>query len=179
MKKIILSSCVIIVLTLTATSQITKGFWFLSGNANFSTLKSASDASVKYKQTDIQISGSVGHFVLDKFAVGLRPWLGYGSNNLGNSSTVFNIGPFVRYYILPSGKIVNIITDASFSHGFFSGGNNSNTLSFYAGPVIYFNTSVGMEFLLGYSTIKNVGYAGHDSRTQLAIGFQFHLEKEK
>lgn len=169
----------VLILNSTANGQITKGYWLLSGNASISSSKSSSAASIQFKQTDIQVSAGLGHFFLDKFAVGIRPSFSYGSNNVGNSSSVFRIGPFIRYYILQPESIVNVISDASYSHGFFSGGSNSNALSLYVGPVIYFNTSVGMEFLLGYSTIKNVGYAGSDSKIQFAIGFQFHLEKEQ
>jgi hypothetical protein len=160
-------------------SQITKGYWLLSGNASVSSSKNSSAASIQFKQTDIQVGTNVGHFIIDKLAVGLRPLFSYGSNNVGNSSSVFGIGPFVRYYILKPESIVNLLSDASYSYEVISGGQKSNTITLFAGPVVYFNSSVGIEFLLGYSTTKIVGFDGRNNKVQFGVGFQFHLEKEK
>jgi hypothetical protein len=57
-----------------------------------------------------------------------------------------------------------------------------NTFSASAGPVIYFNSSVGMEFLLGYYSRKEViqqngDIINHQKGFQIGIGFQIHLEK--
>lgn len=177
--KQIIATFLITIIVCEAQSQITKGYWLLSGNTSISSLKSSSAASIQFKQTDIQVSAGVGHFFFDKFAVGIRPSFSYGSNNVGNSSTVFGIGPFVRYYILKPESTVNVISDANYSYGAISGGQKSNTFSLYAGPVVYFNTSVGVEFLIGYSTTKVVGFNGSNNKIQFGIGFQFHLEKEK
>jgi len=49
-----------------------------------------------------------------------------------------------------------------------------------AGPVIYFNSSVGLEVLLGYSSsLEDVENANKEVRKgfQVAVGFQIHLEK--
>ncbi len=49
-----------------------------------------------------------------------------------------------------------------------------------AGPVIFFNTSVGLEFLLGYSSsIEDIKdrYKNSIQGFQIGIGFQIHLEK--
>jgi hypothetical protein len=49
------------------------------------------------------------------------------------------------------------------------------------GPVIFFNTSVGMEFLFGYSSnIENVKelYKNSLKGFQIGIGIQIHLEKQ-
>lgn len=162
-----------------AESQITKGYWLLSGNASISSSKNSSAASIQFKQTDIQVSTAVGHFVTDKLALGLRPSFSYGSNNVGNSSSVFGVGPFVRYYVLKPESIVNLFSDVSYSYEAISGGQKSNRFTLFAGPVVYFNTSVGMEFLLGYSTTKIIGFGGRNNKIQFGVGFQFHLEKEK
>ena len=90
-------------LALNSNSQITKNNWLLSGNASFSTQKSSSTASLQYKQTDFQISPTIGYFIIDKFAVGLRPSFTYGKINWvanAKSQTIFSIGPFARYYFL-------------------------------------------------------------------------------
>ena len=159
--------------------QITKGNWLVGGSANFSTIQYSSGASLHYKQTNFQISPTVGYFLKDKFAVGLRPSLSYGSNNLGNSSTVITIGPFVRYYFLKPETIFNLFTEGSYKYGTISRGQRLNTFSFAAGPVLYFNSSVGLEFTIGYSTTKVVGFTGSNNEMLAGIGFQFHLEKDK
>jgi hypothetical protein len=61
----------------------------------------------------------------------------------------------------------------------FSANYKMNTLAINAGPVIYLNKAVGLEFLLGYSTTKFVKYDGWNSSLQLGIGLQVHLEKHK
>jgi hypothetical protein len=179
MKKTLLLCFATFTLLLSASGQITKGYWLLSGSAGFSSLTIKSAASIQLKQTDIQLSGSVGHFIFDKFAAGIRPSLSYGSNNITHASTVFNIGPFVRYYLLRKESTVNILADAGYLYGTLSGNNSSNTYTVSIGPVVYFNTSVGLEFLIGYSTTKIPGYDGSNNKIQVGVGFQFHLEKEK
>lgn len=178
MKKMIILVLTVLMFT-ESYSQITKGNWLLSGSASISSLKSSSAASIQFKQTDIQISAGVGHFFFDKFAAGIRPSLSYGSNTIANSSTVFSVGPFVRYYFLKPENIINVVSDASYSYGRISGGQKLNSFSLFAGPVLYFNESVGLEFLIGYSTTKIIGFNGSNNKMQFSIGFQFHLEKEK
>jgi hypothetical protein len=60
-----------------------------------------------------------------------------------------------------------------------SKGGAQDLLLFSGGPVIYFNSSVGLEFTGNYR-IDRV----HDTKTSaktffIAIGFQVHLEKDK
>lgn len=168
----------------TGKSQITKGNWLLSGNASFASQKSSSTATVQYKQTDFQISPSIGHFILDKFAVGLRPSFTYGKNNLvasGKAQTIFSIGPFVRYYFLQPDRPFNLLTEGSYSYATLNRASESKQHTFYfaAGPVLYFNTTVGLEFTIGYSTTKVVSFSGSNNVIRFGLGFQIHLEKEK
>ncbi len=61
-----------------------------------------------------------------------------------------------------------------------SGGGSTNTQRYWIGPVLYFNSSVGIEFLLGYSSsVEDVeGYQKETRKGfQIGIGFQIHLEK--
>lgn len=109
MRKTILFILIIIICSNAANSQISKGNWLMSGSASFLRLQSSSAASIQYKQTNFQISPTVGYFLKDKFGIGVRPSLTYGSNNLGNSSTVISIGPFARYYFLKPENIFNLL----------------------------------------------------------------------
>ena len=176
---IVLLACISIALT--ANCQITKGNWMLGGNASFSSLKSSSTAAAQFKQTDIQIIPTVGYFFIDKFTAGLRPSLTYGSNTIANSNTIIGIGPFARYYFLSPDNILNLFTEGSYSYGSISGkgqiASKSNTYSVSGGPVVYFNSSVGLEFTLAYSTTKVVGFTGTNNEVRFGIGFQFYLEK--
>lgn len=181
MKKSIQLLIILLLFSITSNSQITKGNWLLSGNASFSMLQYGSEGTVRYKQTNLQLAPSVGYFLKDKLAVGLRPALTYGSNNisLANSETIFTIGPFVRYYLLKPANVFNILTEGSYLYGTFKSGPKQNTFSFAAGPVIYFNSSVGLEFLLGYASTKVAHFAGNNNELKFSIGFHFNLEKEK
>lgn len=179
MKKII-CLCVVVLLFNLSYSQITKGNWLVGGSASFSNTDYGSGASTQYKRTDLQISPSIGYFVADKLAFGLSPSIVYGKailpTNTG-SSTVFNIGPFARYYLLQADKPFNLFAEGNYAYGAISGGDGQHTYSIEAGPVLYFNSSVGLEFTFGYSSTKYVGYSGHDNVLQFGIGFQIHLEK--
>lgn len=160
--------------------QLTKGNWLLSGSANLSMLKYGSEASIKFKQTNLLIAPSVGYFLMDKLALGIRPSLIYGSNNIGNSEKVFSVGPFIRYYLLKTEGLFNLLTEGGYYYGTYqSSGIKQNVFSFAAGPVLYFNSSVGLEFLIGYSTTKIAHFDGVNNALQFGIGLQFNLEKDK
>lgn len=185
MKNLFLLTVSIIAFSVISNSQITKKNWLLSGSASFSTQKNASTASLQFKQTDIQISPTIGHFILDKFAVGLRPSIAYGKNNLianAKATTFILIGPFARYYFLQPEKIFNLFLESAYSYGIISNqGSDSkqNTFSIAGGPVLYFNNSVGIEFAIGYTKTKIIDFEGSNNAVRFGIGLQFHLEKEK
>jgi hypothetical protein len=167
-----------------ANSQITKGNWLVGGNASFSRLQNSSSASVQFKQTNVEISPLAGYFLQDKFAVGVNPSLSFGSNTVANTNTVITVGPFIRYYFLPTGNIFNLFAQSSYAYGSVTGkgqgsGQQLNTFSFSGGPVLYFNTSVGLEFIIDYATTKVVGFSGANNELKFGIGFQIHLEKDK
>ncbi len=175
---------IIFIFSLTANSQIAKNSWLVSGNVSFATQKNSSAASVQYKQTDIQISPTIGYFLADNFAAGVRPSFTYGKNNLvadAKPQTIFSIGPFARYYFLKNESPFNLLAEAAYAYGSSKLASNSqqHSFSFAAGPVLYFNTSVGLEFLMGYSTAKVVNFSGRNTALRFGIGFQIHLEKEQ
>ena len=177
---------------LTVKCQLTKGNWLVGGTGKFSIYNNSyisSNYNVEYKYTDISISPSVGYFVSKKLAFGLRPTFSssIGKSNLGSSTTTtgqrYLIGPFGRYYFLNQENPFNILADLSYQFGIKDiGGPKGNLSNFSAlvGPVIYLNSSVGIEFLLGYSKSKEeIEGANKDieSGFQIALGFQIHLEK--
>lgn len=154
-----------------------------------STLSSVNNR-IEFNYTQIDLSPSIGYFILDKLAVGVRPTFSFikGKYSAGTISTNVQrywIGPFGRYYFLNLEKQFNIVTDMSYQVGIFNAGGqkgNLSTFSALAGPVLYFNSSVGLEFLLGYSYNKeDVERATKEIKKgiQISVGFQIHLEKSK
>ena len=189
----ILFACFLLLTTfLSAQSQITKGNWLVGGSGTFYSYNSqysSATYSNEASYTQIDLSPDVGYFIIDKLAFGLRPTFSSIKGNVtttgGLSTNVqrYWIGPFGRYYFLNSEHQTNIVTDMSYQFGLLNAGGQKGdlrTFSALAGPVVFFNSSVGLEFLLGYS------YSMEDIETflkqvrkgfQIAVGFQIHLEK--
>ena len=169
-----------------AASQITKRNWMIGGAASFRSSKYDEAAGITSKQIILQLSGNVGYFLIDKFAVGLKPEYERTEVKQNANHQVVNtygLGPFLRYYYLPVGKYVNIFSELSYQYGIIktnqsSSTNNSNKLSGLAGCAVFFNSSVALEFTLGYSSFS-YNTAGKVKSLIAGIGFQFHLEKEK
>ena len=168
-----------------ASAQLAKGNWLIGGNASFSSAKYINTVAASYSQIDIRISPMIGYFIIDKLPVGIRPGFSYTKTTLGTDyvgTRTFNMGPFVRYYFLPLESRVNLLSEVSYQRQISKLKDNPvvsrNGLSVLAGPVLYFNTSVAMEFTVGYSIGKFVGDAGSRNRTiQAGIGVQVYLEK--
>jgi len=183
-----------------AKSQLNKKTWLVGGSGSFNSYKENYQSNIVetvYKVTDVTISPNIGYFIVDKFAVGLKSTLswrkdkGVSTNVVGNSSTTLRVdyGPFVRYYFLDKGKSVNILADLSYQFGNvkFKGidKGSRNNFSIMAGPAIYFNSSVGLEFLFGYryeseketTTTHPNPYKDTKKGIQLGIALQIHLEK--
>lgn len=191
MKKNIISLFLLISFSV-AKSQIDKAIWLVGGSGSFSSTKNTFN-SPNYSQTSdvvgIKISPNIGYFIFEKFAIGLRPSFSKDKAQVttaaGGYTNVnrFEIGPFVRYYFLNKEKPYNILTDISYQTGLYafrSDKGTNNTFSASVGPVIYFNSSVGLEFLLGYyrrnEKVKEV-FETIQEGFQIGIGFQIHLEK--
>lgn len=183
--------------------QITEGNWLVGGSGQFSayssTYKNFSRPSEQTtKAFNISASPNIGYFLKDKFAIGLRPTLiwekGKGSDAVAPDGAVlgsggrltvirFVVGPFSRYYLLDTEKPFNILVEAAYQYGVGSPKPLSERQSIFSagiGPVIYFNSSVGLEFLVGYNnTVLNSKgyYRSSKNSVQLNIGFQIHLDK--
>lgn len=185
MKKVTFLVFPILLFAYKADSQITKGNWLIGGSVSFSSTKFESDISNR-RVTNIQANGNAGYFLADKFVAGLRPSLLVENNKseLGkNVSTISSIGPFMRYYVLPVDHRINLLFETGYLYGTGKVSSqkaiHSNTFFFAGGPVVFLNTSVGLELLFGYSATK-VKAPGNDKRNivQIGLGLQYHLEKE-
>ena len=173
-------------------SQLKSGNWIVGGTGSFLTTKniySSPSFSSKSDRIDIKVSPNIGYFIIDNFATGLRASFSkykeqvITNGGLNSNVNRFEFGPFIRYYFLDSEKQYNILSDISYQFGFYKSKptkGNITTLSASVGSVIFFNTSVGLEFLMGYY-VRNEkvdeNYETNQKGFQMVIGFQIHLEK--
>ena len=174
----------LMILALTANSQITKGNWLFGGNINFSSNDYSSDLG-NQTTVDFRVSGRVGYIIFDKFVAGLAPNLLF--NKVDGFSTVKStdifLGPFARYYILPSGQRVNVFAEGEFTLGFLKGSGtereNAQRYAVAVGPVIFLNSSVGLEFSISYAYTNFTTPGNVKTKVfQSGIGLQFYLERD-
>ncbi|PJE48253.1 MAG: hypothetical protein CUR34_01915 [Sediminibacterium sp.] len=173
----------------TANGQITRGNWLVGGNANFSSSKqNLTNSTDKNSSTLFSILPNIGYFVADKFAFGISTGVSFTqskSNNTKSNVTSYKFGPFAKYYFLEPNNTTNLFIQGAFGYGinrFNNFGNSITTaknISYQVagGPVIYFNNSVGLEFILGWNFEKAIEDKSNVSSLILGIGFQIHLEK--
>lgn len=180
-------------LSLASLSQITKNNWLVGGSANFFSSKSTFSNEAynpASEEINLGIAPHIGYFPLDKFAVGLSPSFSWGKGKVttegGGYSNIkrFLIGPFARYYFLNTEKPFNILVSTAYQYGIYSFKPTKGKIDIFsvsAGTVIFFNWSVGLELMLGYSSrvedIENT-YKTTQKGFQTSIGLQIHLEKE-
>lgn len=189
MKTLTLFFFIVFTTLCTVNAQITKGNWMVGGSAYFGSSSAESSGngfSSSAKGSGLNISPNLGYFIKDKFVIGAIPSFDF-SNPEGdnNNSTSFGIGPFVRYYFLKPENKINLLAQLryGFSKGSNQGGASSQNTGYgiKVGTVIYFNSSVGLEFALDYSYSKNKSNNSDSISTfknlNLGIGFQIHLEK--
>jgi hypothetical protein len=196
--KLLLTIITISLSYITAYAQLDKNTWLVGGSGNFYSSKRDYTSFVTpmtngySKELSLTVTPNIGYFITDKFALGLKPYFSWGrGESFPNDPSVsggesdskrYGIGPFARYYLLDKEKQYNILTDISYQLGIWNVGSEGklSNFSFLAGPVIYFNTSVGMEFLLGYSTQSEElkTFSKNSSKGfSVNIGFQIHLIK--
>jgi hypothetical protein len=164
-----------------ANCQITKGNWMVGGNARIETQQE------KLNQSDItswaiKLSPDIGYFFIDKFAGGLKPTLNYSIRKFSgtrNEATILAIGPFIRYYFLPAENQVNIFAESAYQYQTDFKEFRSNDFTLSAGPVIYFNSSVGLELTLNYEQYDSKSSNTSAKTFSFGIGFQIHLEKQR
>ncbi|WMI66849.1 hypothetical protein RBH94_06710 [Aestuariibaculum sp. YM273] len=174
--------------SLTSNAQITKGHWMVGGDANFNFSKTKNTSSNGFvatnKVANFRITPDIGYLLYDKFTIGLSPFLAFSNpEGANNNSTSYGIGPFVRYYFLKTDNIINLFAHTGYFYAHTknpSDNGNSSSFELKAGPVIYFNSSVGLELTLGYKKDNlntSSGSKGEFNTLSFNIGFQIHLEK--
>lgn len=172
----------ILLIVITTNAQITKNNWMLGGNAGFNstTVKNNNGELVS---NNLSINPSVGYFFKDNLVAGVRLATSTFINKV--EPTVISIGlePHLRYYFLKPEKRTNFFMESNYYFGGTTNGNfNSNGFGFTAGPVIFLNSSVGIEIGLNYSRLKTKNsinsFENADiNKFNILVGFQIHLEK--
>lgn len=161
-------------------AQITKGDWLVGGSGTISRQQEKISGS-DVKNTSIELAPNLGYFIADKFSLGLKPGFGYmnlKTNAYHDQATSWAVGPFVRYYFLPVENRTNLFAETAYQYSSSSKGAPEDLLLFSGGPVIYFNSSVGLELTGNYKIFRS-----HNTETSaktffIAIGLQVHLEKD-
>ncbi len=176
--------CILIVLFITTTNaQITKRNWLVGGNAYFnsSTIENTNPdgSSGSVSGSGLYINPVIGFFIIDKFAVGLSGNFGLSIPEQGSNVTSYGVGPFARYYFLKPEKTINILSQVGYYYGTSSSDTRFNNFNFKVGPVIYFNSSVGLELTIDYSITNNSSQFSENKIKAFNVGFglQIHLEK--
>lgn len=186
MKQAILFILTIAIFSNFADGQITKGNWLVGGTGSFSS-QFEKTSTFNANGIQIRVSPDIGYFVVDKFAVGVMPSFAYSKVKYNGGAAIshqVSIGPFIRYYFLKPEKIVNIFAAIAYQYGVISNDNASasqysNTFTFSAGTVAYFNSSVGIELTANYEIYNSPNASMSANTFILGIGFQIHLKKEK
>ena len=186
MKKTILLIITASFIFCNANSQITKGNWLVGGNATFSSqTEKINSIATDVISSSIVASPNIGYFIFDKFAGGARISVNYNQikyNGSSARSTNFGIGPFLRYYFLKPDARVNVFAESAYQYITITNNSTTSTsekdhfFAFSAGPVIYFNSTVGIEFTAGYQ-LYNGSNSTNTRTVSFNIGFQIHLEK--
>ncbi|WP_293871634.1 hypothetical protein [Flavobacterium sp.] len=195
--KTLKSICISLVLFTTfSNAQITKGNWMVGGYGSFSSKKSTTKdnsgtANVGIYR-EIEISPNIGYFVINQLAFGVR--LGYqgefypGNDNVTEQNYItLSSGFFARYYFLKPEKLINIFAEGDYlignrhgsSWGFDSFDTSINGYKIMVGSTLFFNSSVGLELTLQYSSQKSLFNQTSviTDDFQVGLGFQIYLEK--
>lgn len=167
-------------------AQSTQRNWLVGGKGRFAVQKQELiDRSAT--GTQLQLSPNIGYFPIDKLAFGVRANYDYQKVTYGEVKTTTSAiggGPFVRYYFLPVDKQVNLFAESAYQYTSTTPDNNierratSHVFSFSGGPVIYFNSSVGVEFTLNYDAFKGNANTPSMKTFSFGIGLQIHLERD-
>ena len=207
MKPFKLFIAIALLFTINSFGQLDKKTWLVGGTGSFDSYKenytyvftgTGENIEIERSIKEIEFSPKIGYFVIDKLALGVG--ISYISeksesktisgNASGGSSKShsFLVGPFARYYFLNKEKPYNILAEANYQFGNLSLTDSPDSkgklsrFSLFVGPEIFFNSSVGMNLLVGYTNSKrdmnDNSYVSNSTRGfQVAVGFQIYLQK--
>lgn len=169
----------ILLSSITATSQITKGNWMFGGSGGFSNRTSTlNETGEKSTLTRISIIPTAGYFLKNNFATGIRLRYAHSAWNYtgAQSTNIYGLGVFSRYYFLDFDKMYNFYSEIHYDHLYATsaGNESSNNFGVRIGHVIFLTSNVGLETFAEYE-IGILEHLKYDTFS-LGIGFQIHLE---
>ncbi len=170
----------ILLFTVTANAQITKGNWMVGGSGSLYTENYKND-QFKYKNTVFGLRPNIGYFLINRLAVGVSPVVTFTNTNISGTSPVtsYGAGIFTRYYLLNPEKRINILTHCGYSASKSSNmDGTSTTLDLRGGPAFFINNSVALEMTLNYQASRLNSTTTVDILS-FGIGLQIHLENNK
>lgn len=174
-----------------ALTQIKKGQYLLGGGIHFESDKEDNSINATHTSTNFSISPSVGYFIVDKLAGGLRLDISsydYKSDNMETHYIATSISPFLRFYLLPVPKKVNVFVDVSYVHNktkwrHLSGPpyyEKTKGYSVSAGPSVFLTNLVALEFTVGYTHTLSDDFGQTISGTiNSGFGLQIHFGRNK
>lgn len=176
MKKTILI-VTILFSTISINAQTEKGNWMFGGSGDYSHITTKNDFGSKNKFSSTTINPNAAYFIKDNWAIG--GVLNYRNQKNDNSSAnTYGLGIITRYYFLEPTKKYNIFAQTSFTYAINHADLTTNSQFYNAkiGNVLFFNSSVGLEFSLEYE--RGINRTATNSIIKAGIGFQIHLEKK-
>ncbi|MDI9337907.1 MAG: hypothetical protein QM539_05730 [Alphaproteobacteria bacterium] len=188
-----------------SNAQLIKNTWVLGGNLNANYGFGTPMYDI-FDHTRVFLTPSVGYFVLDKFVIGssfnilytnLYLYKNYGSSELfgGGSTEFYTINPYIRYYLLNVDKTLNFLLEFSYKYGHSKEtfiDVSMNQYNFSTGFEYFFNSTIGLEFIINYAYSKRKILTEDKSFTTILsstlesekrndlnfnIGFKIHLIK--
>ncbi len=176
-----------------AQGNINKGDWMVGGDAGFykssNTLFAGANDS---KSNRFSVSPNVGYFFIKQLAGGVRASYEHVTDKITSTpneykTTTTSIGPFLRYYFLPSTNKTNAFIEGALGFGTqksinFQGSSGKTDISSYdiKGGIAYFILpSAALEAKLGYRSEKyKIGTTTDIKNLLFDLGFQIHLSKD-
>ena len=183
MKPLQLFFFIALAFTLTTNAQITKGNWMFGGSGSY-TYRNIDTGVGGSKTSVLTIKPNAGYFIKDKFVIGSSmSYYKYKTlQGIGSYVKNYGAGLFSRYYFLKTENTINIFSQVHFEKIFYehNAGGTVNTGNGYIygaklGQVVFLNSSVGLEFSVGYE--KTITGQDFTEDIIIGIGFQIHLEK--
>lgn len=191
MKKVLISAFLLLFVYFNANCQLLKGDWLAGGSGSFYSAK-VNTLGITTRFSNIQLLPNFGYFFAEKVAVGIKAEISFnkdrasGPSNRAAVSNFYLAGPFLRYYILDPSNKVNLFVEGSYAYGILRNGGTQDRFTdkfssyqFMAGPEIFLNSSVGVQFGFGYYHNKSLAIDQQRSDFRMSLGFQIHLEKDE
>lgn len=145
-----------------------QGAWMVGGSASFSStkLKDANESS-----TEFILNPNLGYFIADDLAIGLGLTLDSDSPAIGESTTNFALGPFIRFYFVDA-----IFAQAGLGLGL--GDLEYTDIDLGIGYSWFLNNSVAIEPRLFYKIHGEDGDANDANTFGLSVGIQAFAHHE-